>query len=107
MTHDHTLVGELITREYELVYPSKTAFGDALKVDRSTVYRLLVGDPSIKSSTLRRTEHLLGLPRGFLDALRSHDATAIADSGARQDVVTWALGRITPDTPHGRNLLAQ
>lgn len=106
MKHDLALVGQLIGRELELFYPSKAAFGRALKVDRSSVYRIIDGDPAIKAGTLRRAEVLLELPRGLLDAVRDHDLTAIADSGARTDVVAWVLDQIR-DTPKGRNRKAQ
>lgn len=106
MAQNHALVGELIERERQPIYPPKAAFGRALKVDRTTVYRILKGDPSVKAATYRRAEMLLDLPRGFLDAVRNLDATAIADSGARPDVVAWVLGQIS-DTPEGRNSLAQ
>lgn len=106
MTHDHALVGQLIAREYELHYPSKAAFARDLKVDRTTIYRVLEGSPAIKAATHRRAEALLDLPRGFLNAVRDHDTTAIADSGARPEVVTWVLGQIS-DTPERRNRRAR
>lgn len=106
MIQDHELVGRLIDREHELHYPSKAAFGRALKIDRSSVYRFIEGDARIKSATLRRAEVLLGLPRGFLDAVRQHDTTAIADSGAKPDVVAWVLDQIR-DAPKARNRRAQ
>jgi hypothetical protein len=106
MTHDHALVGALIAREWQLYYPSKAAFARDLQVDRTTIYRVLQGHPSIKAATHRRAERLLDLPRGLLDAVREHDTTAMAASGARPEVVAWVLEQIH-DTPDARNRLAR
>lgn len=50
----------------------------AMHMAKSTLYRVMDGDPTVQDMTLRQVEGLLGLPRRFLTLVVANDQDRIA-----------------------------
>jgi predicted DNA-binding transcriptional regulator AlpA len=78
---DFELAGRIVRWETEAFFPSLSALARAIEVDRSTIYKVFKGDPSVKTPTLRKLERALNWPRESIDAIIRHDMAWLRENG--------------------------
>lgn len=73
---------------------------DAMRMARSTLYRVMDGKPTVQPTTLRAVEGLLDFPRRFLDFVIDGDIRHIRDlPGLDEDLRRHTLEALADETP--------
>lgn len=103
---DRALVGLLAER----LLTSTITYVDFEKrsgVSRSTIYRVIDGDPRVTTKTLRKIETSLGLPFDTLQAVTVHDWPTLRRIGVEEGLVQWLEEKASQGTPTPTNSAAK
>jgi transcriptional regulator with XRE-family HTH domain len=99
-TTPHRIAGDIVRDEIALQRLTATEVAIRSSVARSTIYRVLDGDPRVSVRTLRRVEAALGLPQRFLTAVTLGDCDRIRQApGIRSDLRDLVLYELSESVP--------